>query len=128
MSNNQEVSCFGGNEESNSGEPELLSPAQVLFASHVSQRCAAVHFAGDSLFQRLHFVCICKNAADHWEVEIGTRFWEREKGVRLKHVDTGMVRFAALAFYVVSKVCMPFEARDAVNGKTRLFGMRLLFS
>ena len=47
MSNNQEVSCFGGDGESNS--------------------------------------------ADQWEIEISTRFWEREKGVRLKHVDTGSV-------------------------------------
>ena len=29
---------------------------------------------------------------DHWKVELSsTKFWEREKPVRLVHVDTGMV-------------------------------------
>merc|ERR1719163_762229 len=33
------------------------------------------------------------NTADHWQVEISggkSAFWEREKVVRLKHVDTGL--------------------------------------
>lgn len=48
LSNNQEVSAFGGKEDS--------------------------------------------NTADHWKVEPENngKFWEREKGVRLKHVDTNM--------------------------------------
>lgn len=46
LSNNQEVSAFGGKDES--------------------------------------------NTADHWKVEPEGKFWEREKTVRLKHIDTGM--------------------------------------